>query len=184
MPANVNQADEWIHIVDHIIRGKPAKATELLVNRERKFDAYFSSIDKSIYFPTVKQTNTTITLDAALSYIEGFRIGPWIMINAYLYCTTAGPGAGVITVQLPPQFPAVPSPSANAGRTIGTFTIAEFGTTTTWNGTAEVTASSNGLTVLGNYDNAGPLGIFGFNQAIANHDIIKLSIQYRTVNAV
>ena len=183
MPSNIINPDDWADILESIGSGHPSRARDRLMDRDRKLDAYFSSIDKNVYMPVVTQGANTITLDTALSYVEGFRIGPWIMLNIYLYCTGNGT-AGVIKVTLPPQFPAVPSPSANAGRTIGSFTIAEFGTTTTWEGSAEVTAASAGLTVLGNYDNAGPMGLFGFNQAIVNHDIIKLSIQYQTIKPV
>lgn len=181
MPANFFRSDEWTEIIAAIRAGADERARELLISRDRKVDQYFANFDISQYTPVVRQASSTITLVAATSFVEAFKVGPWISINAYLHCNSAGTLGSPVLVTLPAQFAAVAAPSGTAGRSVGTFFVQDFGTTTRYSGDAVITSTSGGLTLLGWSDGqTAPLGAAGWTDAIAANDFIGFSIQYRT----
>lgn len=167
-------------IIRSMREGSWDTAERYMLERDMRLDQYFASFDLSQYTPTVTQGATTLTLNTAQTFVEGFRVGPWIQINAHLVINSAG-AASTVVVTLPTNFPGYASLTGNSARVIGTFGVFDFGTTTWYVGAAQLTSSSGGSTMLGWGDAyASPFGIAGFVGALAANDAVAFSIQYQT----
>lgn len=107
MPANINFPEDWESIIDAIRAGNDDEAKAFLIGRERRLDAFFTVIDRSNYVPIITQGAGTFTYDpaATTSTIQGYRIGPWVMLNVHVVATNSPGTNGPINISLPLQFP-------------------------------------------------------------------------------
>jgi hypothetical protein len=109
VPANVYFPEDWDVILAAIRSGDDAEAKRILIERERRMDGFFTTIDRSNYVPVVKQGAGTFTYDPAATSttIQGFRVGPWVMLNVHVTVTNSPGTNGAVQISLPLTMPPI-----------------------------------------------------------------------------
>jgi hypothetical protein len=185
MAANAFAGDHWHMVLDQIVAAVKSEdgaalenAKQLLSEKERKLDSYYSIIDKDTYVPKLRQGLTTdIALTAASTRVEGIRIGPWVQLNVMVVSNAAGV-SGNIGVSLPALFPPITTTDVRAQ---GIFRGVDNGTAANnANGAAHIILESDGLYyVYGAADGTANLIGTTPTYAVAAGDFFSFSVQYQ-----
>lgn len=149
----------------------------LLHDADRRLDDKFQVIDKSTFTPQLYTYSTLTTLTSTVSYIAGFRVGPWVQLNVTVRCTQASGGLGTY-LTLPPQLPAK-SDSVFSALGIGSYAmISNFTGVGDDTGSAFIYGPDSGAGV--------PSAVIGANndgllvQAAGVGTLVGYSVQYLT----
>lgn len=178
MPASVNFPEDWDAILDLIRSGDDQTAKRLLIDRERSFDAYFTTIDRSNYLPILMQGSGTFTYDpaAATTTITGYRIGPWVMINVHAITTNSPGTSGPVQISLPLQFPVRNTVDYTP---CGQFWLKDTGPPVIYSGTAVII--SGAVQGMADVSTGGAMGSLSPTKTFDSGDRIAMSVQYQTL---
>lgn len=180
MPANISDVHQWRRIVEALRSGNDEHAIELLVERERKLDAYFSTFSHEDFLPVLYQNGSVVASTG--HYVEGFRIGPYVWYRGSMRANAAGTANGYVSVGLPPFLPAVTNPSGQS-TPCGVFHVGDVSANLNQTGVAFTSVAINAQQIACIDDaTAAFLGQAGtsFTAALAADDRIGWAVMYRT----
>ncbi len=134
MAGEITNAQDAVVLIDAIRSGDWSSSQARLAEILLKLDGYYTSFT---YIPRIQQgaTVASVAADYQALDVRGFRVGPWVMIDAY--CSlNKDLAAGAVVISLPPQLPAIPTATSLIELQIGTFTWTEQFTPTMYFGAA------------------------------------------------
>lgn len=180
MPANVNLPEDWESIIDLIRQGDDSTAKQLLIERERRMDAFFTSFSVADFTPVLYQNGAAVA--STVPVVEGFRIGPYVWYKGSVVANAAGTAGGYVSIGLPPFLPQV-APSA-VTYACGVLSIYDQSAPQWFNATAVQSSAiiANHIAGLPHNNSNVFQGQVGapFAAALAAGDFISWAIQYKT----